>query len=139
MKEGDDMVTTICYGKEETWLSRQMAIDTFTEAMNATEGSEHDRYAKIVADLEAGEEVATDEFPNERPIMSEHHKYVLMLNWISVHTNDWYDLIAALCDCGFSRREVEQMAAEEGWGDGVEEEEDEIKEVIEKFSKYGWW
>lgn len=54
------MVTTICYGKEETWKSREEAMREFKECMFNSEGSEHERYEKIYWELEAGYEVASD-------------------------------------------------------------------------------
>ena len=55
------MVTTVCYGKEEKWPSRMAAVEYFGEGILCSEGSERDRYARIVAKLLAGENYATDE------------------------------------------------------------------------------
>lgn len=54
-------VKTICYGKEDVWDSREEAIRHFEEGILCSEGSEQDRYVKIVAELSLGMEVATDD------------------------------------------------------------------------------
>ncbi len=57
-----DNVKTICYGKEQIWDFRTDAIRHFKEGIASSEGSEQDRYVKIVTELELGMEVATDEY-----------------------------------------------------------------------------
>jgi hypothetical protein len=57
-----DSVTTICYGKEDVWDSRKDAIAHFEEGIMMSDGSEQDRYVKIVTELKLGMEVATDEY-----------------------------------------------------------------------------
>jgi len=54
------MVTTICYGIEDNWNSRQEAIDYFEAGVICTEGAERDRYAKILSELMSGYTLATD-------------------------------------------------------------------------------
>ena len=54
------MVTTICYGIEQKWNSREEAMEDFKECMFHSEGAEHERYEKIYWELEAGYEVASD-------------------------------------------------------------------------------
>lgn len=54
------MVTTICYGIEDRWNSRQEAIDYFEAGIVCTEGSERDRYIKIWTELTNGSNFATD-------------------------------------------------------------------------------
>lgn len=49
-----DRVTTICYGWEETWESREAAAAFFLKCMAASEGSERDRYATIYTKLMLG-------------------------------------------------------------------------------------
>ena len=57
----DDKVTTICYGKEEIWNSREEAMAFFLEGMAASEGSEHERYSTIYVKLSLGMKVCSDE------------------------------------------------------------------------------
>ena len=54
------MVTTICYGKEDKWETREEAMKYFTECACWSEGSEKERYMNIILDLLNGETVATD-------------------------------------------------------------------------------
>ena len=54
-------VVCICYGKEQVFKSRKAAIDFYSEAMFATEGSEQDRYCNILAALYRGETRCSDE------------------------------------------------------------------------------
>ena len=56
-----DSVTTVCYGEEKLWDSREEAKDFFLEALKATEGSERERYATIYAKLIIGKNYCTDE------------------------------------------------------------------------------
>ena len=56
-----DSVTTVCYGEEKLWDSREEAKDFFLEALKATEGSERERYATIYAKLILGKNYCTDE------------------------------------------------------------------------------
>lgn len=58
----DDRVTTICYGKEEVWPTRQAAIDFFSEGADACEGSEKERYSTIVMKLLMGWDLCTDDY-----------------------------------------------------------------------------
>lgn len=53
-------VTTICYGKTETWKSRKEAIAFYTECFYCSEGSEHERYANILMDLQNGKTICRD-------------------------------------------------------------------------------
>ena len=55
------MIHTTCYGQVKRWRDREDALAEFREAMHCTMGSEHMRYAKIVCELEAGWDYATDE------------------------------------------------------------------------------
>lgn len=57
------MITTICYGKKETFKSRQAAINSFMEAIDGCDpgSSECSRYISIVQQLRAGADVATDD------------------------------------------------------------------------------
>ena len=55
-------VITVCYGQREYWRSRKQAADYFLDGMNATEGSECERYSKIYAELICGKTVCSDEY-----------------------------------------------------------------------------
>ena len=55
-----DSVKTVCYGKEQIWDSRDDAIKFFSQAMAASEGSEHQRYYNIYAMLISGEKTCID-------------------------------------------------------------------------------
>lgn len=60
-----DEVTTICYGKEEKWKSRDVAKDFFLKAMAGSEGSEHERYSNIYVQLSMGEKICRDEVDDD--------------------------------------------------------------------------
>lgn len=56
-------VMTVCYGEERTWPKRQQAINFFTLAIEGAdpESSEAARYTKILAELNLGMKICTDE------------------------------------------------------------------------------
>lgn len=54
-------VTTICYGEEKVWDSREEAEAFFLQAMADFEGSEQNRYATIYTKLQMGLEVCSDD------------------------------------------------------------------------------
>ena len=56
-----DSVTTVCYGEEKLWDSRNEAKDFFLEGLKATDGSERERYAAIYTKLILGKNYCTDE------------------------------------------------------------------------------
>ena len=56
-----DSVTTVCYGEERVWDSREEAKNFFLEGLKATEGSERERYAAIYTKLILGKNYCTDE------------------------------------------------------------------------------
>ena len=60
-----DGVITVCYGQREYWRSRKQAADYFLDGINATEGSECERYSKIYAELLCGKTVCTDEYEDQ--------------------------------------------------------------------------
>lgn len=60
-----DEVTTICYGKEEKWESRDKAMDFFLRVMAGSEGSEHERYSNIYVQLSMGEKICRDEVEDD--------------------------------------------------------------------------
>ena len=53
-------VTTICYNRKEEWTSRKEALKFFITAALCSEGSEHERYEKIIFELKAGYEICSD-------------------------------------------------------------------------------
>ena len=55
-----DSVKILCYGKEQIWDSRDDAIKFFSQAMAASEGSEHQRCYNIYAMLISGEKTCID-------------------------------------------------------------------------------
>lgn len=57
----EDNVITVCYGKEETWTSREEAEEHFLNYILRTDaGSERDRYVNILCKLKSGEDYCTD-------------------------------------------------------------------------------
>ena len=59
----EDNVITVCYGKEETWSSREEAEEHFLNYILRTDaGSKRDRYVNILCKLKSGEDYCTDSF-----------------------------------------------------------------------------
>ena len=59
----EDNVITVCYGKEETWNSREEAEEHFLNYILRTDaGSKRDRYVNILCKLKSGEDYCTDSF-----------------------------------------------------------------------------
>lgn len=56
-----EKITTICYGKADTWESREAAEQFFLEAMMGSEGSEQNRYTNIYIKLQMGMTYCTDD------------------------------------------------------------------------------
>lgn len=56
----NDVVTIICYN-QKTHMERKAAIEYFTTAVLCSEGSERERYAKILAELIDNYKVCSDE------------------------------------------------------------------------------
>ena len=56
-----DSVTTVCYGEKKLWDSRKEAKDFFLKGLNATDGSERERYAAIYTKLVLGKNYCTDD------------------------------------------------------------------------------
>ncbi|MBH1941310.1 DUF4314 domain-containing protein [Mobilitalea sibirica] len=54
-------VTTICYGRKDTWKTRTEAEEFFLKAMMLSEGSERERYTKIYTELKMGMIICIDE------------------------------------------------------------------------------
>lgn len=44
-------ITIVCYGKASKWYNRKLAIQEYTTAVLCSEGSERERYSKILAEL----------------------------------------------------------------------------------------
>ena len=47
-----DKITTVCYGKEEIWKTKEAAEQFFLQAMMGSDGSERDRYTNIYIKLQ---------------------------------------------------------------------------------------
>ena len=60
------MVEVICYGKRDSWASRNDAIKFYLDGMLSCEGSERDRYTNVYLDLISGKNVCSDGFPEGR-------------------------------------------------------------------------
>ena len=56
-----DKITTVCYGKEETWKTKEAAEQFLLQAMMGSDGSERDRYTNIYIKLQMGMTCCTDE------------------------------------------------------------------------------
>lgn len=56
-----ERIVVICGGRRHEFASRKKAVSHFTEGMVWSEGSEQERYARILAGLYDGESVVTDE------------------------------------------------------------------------------
>lgn len=54
-------ITTVCYGKEDTWATKEAAEQFFLQAMMGSDGSERDRYTNIYIKLQMGMTCCTDE------------------------------------------------------------------------------
>lgn len=59
-KKKRDVVRTICYREERVWDSRDEAVKFFSEGILNSDGSEQQRYLKIVVDLMLGKDVCRD-------------------------------------------------------------------------------
>ena len=55
-----DIVTITCYGKTSQ-MERDVAIEEYLDAMVCSEGSERDRYSKILGELMTGQKICSDE------------------------------------------------------------------------------
>lgn len=54
-------ITTVCYGKEDTWETKKAAEQFFLQAMMGSDGSERDRYINIYIKLQMGMDFCTDD------------------------------------------------------------------------------
>lgn len=55
-----DGVKTICYGKSTLWESRKDAVAFFLKGMNASDGSEKQRYSNVYLKLIMGSKICDD-------------------------------------------------------------------------------
>lgn len=53
-------VKTVCYGREDTFDSRDEAVAFYMKAVAGSEGSEQERYQHILLDLAEGKDICTD-------------------------------------------------------------------------------
>lgn len=56
------MIKVTCYGKVYEYKTARQAINHFLEGMACSDGSEYERYAYIVEQLEAGLTDVNDEY-----------------------------------------------------------------------------
>ena len=56
-----DKIVTVCYGKEESWESKEAAEQFFLQAMMGSDGSERERYTNIYIKLQMGMTFCTDD------------------------------------------------------------------------------
>lgn len=55
------MVTTVCYGREDEWKTREEAEQKFLSLiMQVAPGAERDRYVNVYIKLKAGRHYCTD-------------------------------------------------------------------------------
>lgn len=54
-------IVTVCYGKEESWESKEAAGQFFLQAMMGSDGSERERYTNIYIKLQMGMTFCTDD------------------------------------------------------------------------------
>ena len=107
-----DTVRTICYGKRDVWNERADAIRFFTEGVLISEGSEQSRYAKILAELNAGYNVCSDE---------DNYKTVLLKFADGEYREitdlvDWFDNRGSDCYVAYNYRIVNGQVVKEKFG-----------------------
>lgn len=56
------MTITVCYNKIRTFETREEAKEYYLLALLSSEGSEQERYSRILADIYDGKTVCTDEY-----------------------------------------------------------------------------
>ena len=56
----NELIITICYGKKTNWNSRNEAISFFLTCYFSSEGSERERYEKIIKQLIEGKSECKD-------------------------------------------------------------------------------
>ncbi len=57
-----EIITVMCYDKEEIWGDRNKAIDFYLECMCFSDGAERERYSAILEQLMTGATYCTDEY-----------------------------------------------------------------------------
>lgn len=57
-----EIITVMCYDKEEIWGDRKEAMDFYLECMNFSGGAERERYSTILEQLMIGNTYCTDEY-----------------------------------------------------------------------------
>ena len=57
-----EIITVMCYDKEEIWGDRKEAIDFYLECMSFSDGAERERYSGILEQLMIGNTYCTDEY-----------------------------------------------------------------------------
>lgn len=60
-KNKKEIITVMCYDKEEIWGDRKEAMDFYLECMNFSDGVERERYSTILEQLMIGNTYCTDE------------------------------------------------------------------------------
>lgn len=70
-----EQITTICYGKKDTWQSREEAQAFFLKAMAGSEGNEQERYATIYTQLCLGNSLDDLSFIKRKEIFSYQNEY----------------------------------------------------------------
>lgn len=57
-----EIITVMCYDKEEIWGDRKEAMNFYLECMNFSGGAERERYSTILEQLMIGNTYCTDEY-----------------------------------------------------------------------------
>ena len=87
-----EQITTICYGKMDTWQSREEAQAFFLKAMAGSEGSEQERYATIYTQLCLGMiECMFD--TNMVQVIADEMKFYELVIFIEEHKGDYAKFI----------------------------------------------
>ena len=63
------MVDVICYGKRDTWNSREEAKKFYFDGMMCCDGSERNRYMNVYIALVNGDNVCSDGFPERKDVI----------------------------------------------------------------------
>lgn len=61
-KNKKEIITVMCYDKEEIWGDRKEAMDFYLECMNFSDGAERERYSTILEQLMTENTYCTDEY-----------------------------------------------------------------------------
>lgn len=60
-KNKKEIITVVCYDKEEIWGDRKEAVDFYLECMSFSDGAERELYSAILEQLMTGNTYCTDE------------------------------------------------------------------------------